>query len=282
MKIKVWGCRGSIPSPGEATSRYGGNTTCVEVRLADGTLIIIDAGTGIRNLGQALVREGGREELYLLLTHAHWDHVQGFPFFLPAYQKSYTLRVWGGPRTKTALRGFLEHQLDPPFFPVQFNELEARMLFLKASSTGLTVGGTRIEPIPLSHPNGGTGFRFRENGRSFVFLTDNELGYGHPGGLSSPSYVEACRGADLLFHDAQYTPSQYRLTRGWGHSTFQQATSLALAAGVRRFGIFHHDPQHTDAQLDRLVQGCRDQLSRERSRVECFGVAESMEISIQD
>jgi phosphoribosyl 1,2-cyclic phosphodiesterase len=280
MKIKVWGCRGSIPSPGEATSRYGGNTTCVEIRLADGTLIVIDAGTGLRSLGQALTRERNPSSLYLLLTHAHWDHVQGFPFFLPAYNDSYTLQVWGGPRARATLRGFLAHQLDPPYFPVDFTELPVRMRFPRSSSSGLSIGKSRIEPIPLSHPNGGFGFRFIEDGRSFVFLTDNELGYDHPGGLAYAAYLEACRGADLLFHDAQYTSEQYRITRGWGHSTFQAATALALAARVRRFGIFHHDPQHTDAQLDRLIQACRDQLSREASRVECFGVAEGMEISI--
>jgi phosphoribosyl 1,2-cyclic phosphodiesterase len=280
MKIKVWGCRGSIPSPGEATSRYGGNTTCIEIRLADGTLIVIDAGTGIRSLGQALIRERNPNSLYLLLTHAHWDHLQGFPFFLPAYQESYTLQVWGGPRARATLRGFLEHQLDPPFFPVDFTDLAARMRFPRASSSGLSIGKARIEPIPLSHPNGGFGFRFREDGRSFVFLTDNELGHDHAGGLTSAAYVGACRGADLLLHDAQYTPEQYRYTRGWGHSTFQEATALALAAGVRRFGIFHHDPQHTDAQLDRLIQGCRDHLSREHGRVDCFGVAEGMEIPL--
>jgi phosphoribosyl 1,2-cyclic phosphodiesterase len=280
MKIKVWGCRGSIPSPGEATSRYGGNTTCVEIRLADGTLIVIDAGSGIRGLGQVLTREGKGGSLYLLLTHAHWDHLQGFPFFLPTYKDSYTLQVWGGPQARATLRGFLAHQLDPPFFPVDFTDLAARMRFLKPSSSGLSIGKSRIEPIPLSHPNGGFGFRFREDGRTFVFLTDNELGHDHPGGLASAAYAEACRDADLLFHDAQYTPEQYRITQGWGHSTFQEATALALAARVRRLGIFHHDPQHTDSQLDRLVRGCRDQLSRERGRVECFGVAEGMEISI--
>jgi phosphoribosyl 1,2-cyclic phosphodiesterase len=280
MKIKVWGSRGSIPSPGAETSRYGGNTTCVEIRLADGALLIIDAGTGIRKLGQSLVRDGSPDNLYLLLTHAHWDHLQGFPFFLPAYRQDFTLQVWGGPRAKATLRGFLEHQLDPPFFPVEFDDLAARMRFLRASSSGLTIGKSRIEPLPLSHPNGGYGFRFREDGRSFVFLTDNELGHDHPGGLSAAAYLEACRGADLLFHDAQYTTEQYRITRSWGHSTFQTATALALAAKVRRFGIFHHDPQHTDAQLDRLVQGCRDRISRERGRVDCFGVAEGMEIRL--
>lgn len=278
MRIKVWGCRGSIPSPGGDTSRYGGNTTCVEVRLRGGSLVVIDAGSGIRNLGRELVRREGREVVHLLLTHAHWDHLQGFPFFLPAFQKRFTLQVWGGPRSAAVLRSYLQHQMSPPYFPVQYAELEARIRFPRKPAREITIDGTRLQSIPLTHPDGGYGFKFSEEDRSFVYLTDNELGYRHPGGLSPRRYAEWCRGADLVLHDAQYTPAEYRLTRGWGHSTFQAATELCLAAGPRRFGIIHHDPQHTDLQLDRYVRDCRRALGR--GGPDFFGATEGMEILV--
>ncbi len=277
IRIKVWGCRGSIPSPGGDTSKYGGNTTCVEVRLGDGSLVVIDAGSGIRNLGRELTRARGPRLIHLFLTHAHWDHVQGFPFFLPAYQKGFTLKVWGGPRSAGTLRGYLSQQLTPPFFPVKFGELEAAMRFPARPSPEISIDGTRIQSIPLAHPDGGYGFKFSAAGRSFVFLTDNELGFRHPGGLSLKHYAELCQGADLVLHDAQYTPEEYRLTRGWGHSTFPAVVELCRAASPKRFGLIHHDPQHTDAELDRHVRGCRRALGR---RADCFGVVEGMEIPV--
>jgi phosphoribosyl 1,2-cyclic phosphodiesterase len=278
MRIKVWGCRGSIPSPGGDTSKYGGNTTCIEVRLGDGSLVVIDAGSGIRNLGRQLARGGSPDVIHLFLTHAHWDHLQGFPFFLPAYRKGFTLRVWGGPRSAATLRSYLRQQLTPPFFPVKYAELGARIRYPVRPAAEIAVGPARIQSIPLAHPDGGYGFKFTEGGRSFVFLTDNELGYRHPGGLSPRRYGEVCRGADLLMHDAQFTEEEYRLTRGWGHSTFPAVVELCRAAGPKRFGLIHHDPQHTDPQLDRFVGDCRKALGR--AGVDCFGAVEGMEILV--
>jgi phosphoribosyl 1,2-cyclic phosphodiesterase len=278
MRIKVWGCRGSVPSPGGDTSRYGGNTTCVEVRLGDGSLVVIDAGSGIRNLGRELARRDGPRLIHLFLTHAHWDHVQGFPFFLPAYRKDFTLQVWGGPRSGAALRSYLRQQLTPPFFPVRFSELGAAFRFPARAAPEISIDGTRIQSIPLAHPDGGYGFKFSAAGRSFVFLTDNELGYRHPGGLSPKGYAELCRGADLVLHDAQYTLEEYRLTRGWGHSTFPAVVELCREAAPKRFGLIHHDPQHSDRELDRHVRDCRRALGGKGA--DCFGVVEEMEIQV--
>jgi phosphoribosyl 1,2-cyclic phosphodiesterase len=278
MRIKLWGCRGSLPSPGGDTSRYGGNTTCVEVRLRDGSLVVIDAGSGIRNLGRELARRGGPRLIHLLLTHAHWDHVQGFPFFLPAYQKRFTLQVWGGPRSAGTLRSFLRQQLTPPFFPVRFSELGAAFRFPARPAREISIDGTRIQSIPLAHPDGGYGFKFSAEGRTFVFLTDNELGYRHPGGLSLKHYAELCQGADLVLHDAQYTAEEYRMTRGWGHSTFPAVVELCRAAAPKRFGLIHHDPQHTDPELDRHVRDFRRALGRRGG--DCFGAVEGMEILV--
>jgi ribonuclease BN (tRNA processing enzyme) len=144
----------------------------------------------------------------------------------------------------------------------------------------MTIGDTRIQPIVLKHPNGGYGFKFLENGKSFVFLTDNEIGFDHPGGLTDEEYAAICRDTGLLLHDGQYTGEEYRVSRGWGHSTFQAVTDLAIAAQVQRLGIFHHDPRHVDEDLDRLVQWCRQRIAEKKSRVKCFGTKEGMEIEL--
>ncbi len=282
MVVRVWGCRGSIPSPGADTSRYGGNTTCVEVRLADGTLVIVDAGSGIRALGLDLLkrRSAASRELHLLITHAHWDHLQGFPFFVPAYRSEFTFRVRSGVHSERRLQEFLAHQMEPPYFPVHFSAVQATFDFQLQNGGDLAVGGARVTPVPLSHPNGGYGFVFEEGGRRFVFLTDNELGYSHPGGLSETAYAELCRNAELVFHDAQYTSEEYAFTRGFGHSTYRAATELALAAGVQRFGLFHHDPRRTDRELDRRVRDCRSRLGAGPDGQRCFGVREGMELTV--
>lgn len=278
MRVKIWGCRGSIPSPGSETARYGGNTTCVEVRLNDGSLVIIDAGTGIRLLGAAILQEPSLRRIHLLLTHAHWDHVQGFPFFVPAYLAGYSIRVNGGPTARASLQRFLAHQMDPPFFPVNFSELKASFDFESSDGEPIRIGGASIEPIPLKHPNGGYGYHFQEGPQRFVFLTDNELGYEHSGGLTDQEYARLCRGVDLVIHDAQYTEEEYRRTRGWGHSTFTAAVELAAASRAVRFGIFHHDPAHRDQDLDLHIEACRESLSHYGRRGELFGVREGMEI----
>jgi phosphoribosyl 1,2-cyclic phosphodiesterase len=280
MRIKIWGCRGSIPSPGCATSGYGGNTTCLEVRLDDGGRVIIDAGTGIRELGNAILRDHNTKDLHLLLTHAHWDHLQGFPFFVPAYLDGYSISVHSGAVAGESLRGLLAHQLDPPYFPVPFGELKARFDFRGTDGARLSIGSTDISPVVLNHPNGGYGYEFRNGGRRFVFLTDTEVGYDHPGALPRSQYLEICRNADLLIHDAQYTEEEYRRTRGWGHSTYRAATEFALDAGARRLGLFHHDPRHTDRDIDRFVRECRRLIRKRRQALRCFGVREGMEIQL--
>jgi len=261
--------------------RYGGSTTCVEVRLDDGSLVIIDAGSGIHALGRALLRDPALTEFHLLLTHAHWDHLTGFPFFAPAYFDRYRIHVRGGPEAQLSLLKYLEHQLEPPYFPVGFGALKARFDFISGADSMVKIGDATIVPIPLSHPNGGYGFAFHEPGKSFVFLTDNEPDFPHPGGLREEDYVEATRGVDLLIHDAQYNDDEYaRSTRGWGHSTYSRAALIAAAAGVQRFVTFHHDPDHDDREIDRSVRHCRRLMRERRARVWCAGGAEGMVVRI--
>lgn len=279
MKITIWGCRGSVPTPGADTLRYGGNTTCIEVRAADGVPLIIDAGTGIRLLGRKILEEpDGPASITLLLTHAHLDHLMGFPFFGPMYYSRFVIRVMGGAAARQSLRHYLTRQMEPPYFPVDFSAAKAEFRFDTGLPGAQASDPLQVEPIHLNHPNGGYGYRFTEDGKRFVFLTDNELGGVHEGGRSFQEYVDFCRDADLLIHDAQYTDEEYKRKVGWGHSTFRAAGHLAVRAGVHRLGLFHHDPDRTDHELDRLVGECQCDVTAEKAPTEVFAVAEGQEL----
>ena len=280
MKIKVWGCRGSLPSPGKDTIKYGGNTTCIEIMLNDGTLVIIDAGSGIRALGDKVLKEG-ITEMYLFLTHTHWDHLIGFPFFTPGYINTYKIHVRGGANAQISLEGLLRRQMESPFFPVPFDAMRAEFDFATTDPEESFIGSAKIISTSLSHPNRGTGFKIIEDGKVFVFLTDNELDFIHEDGMNPDDYANFSRGADILMHDAQYTEEQYNTTtKTWGHSTFSSATELSIKAEVKRFGLFHHDPTHTDDDVDTFVSSCQEQIEKANSPVECFGVREGMEITL--
>ncbi|MFA6455228.1 MAG: MBL fold metallo-hydrolase [Bacteroidota bacterium] len=287
MKIIVWGCRGSITSPGPTTIRYGGESTCIEVITDDGRETIIDAGSGIRKLGQKIVHDRLISTINLLFTHSHWDHLAGFPFFQPAYRPDFSFSLCGGGEPQRSVLNYLAHQMDPPYFPVNFNELKAKFssgcCCNKAEcnhSFQYADRSTSCSAIPLNHPNGGYGFKLTGKTGSFVFLPDNEIQYSHKGGLSRDEYVEFCRNTTLLFHDAQYLDSEYETTRGWGHSTIKDAVDLALDAGVRQLGLFHHDPDRTDDELDALVDWCRQYIKSQNRSLECFACAEGMELIV--
>lgn len=284
MKIKVWGCRGSLAVSGPATMRYGGNTTCLEIRAASGPVIVVDAGSGIRSLGKILAQEPDISGIRFLFTHAHWDHLLGFPFFGPAYSPNVTLIFCRGPHAPGSIQKYLSHQMEAPYFPVDISALKAHFVYRcerpNQEPGNCCLGGLEVSQIPLSHPNGSYGFKFLEGGKSFVFLTDNELGYRHPGGLERAQYVEFCRDADLLFHDAQYTDAEYKITRGWGHSTYADATDFAVESGAKSLVLFHHDPDRTDDDLDRQVDYCRERIQRAGAALECFAAAEGMVLEL--
>jgi len=284
MKVTVWGCRGSIPVPGHHTLRYGGNSTCLEVRSEDGRVYVIDAGSGIRNLGQALLNESDVSDIRFFFTHAHWDHLVGFPFFAPAYSVRYNFTFCSGPHAESSVRKYMTRQMQAPYFPIDFSELKAGFNFRCENPTmedgNCRIGSMECRAYPLSHPNGGYGYRFVEQGKTFVFLTDNELSFVHEGGLTKEQYTEICRGADLLLHDAQYTTDEYRYREGWGHSTYREAVQLALEAGVQRLGFFHHDPDRSDDDLDRQVGLCRQEIAHAGAAVECFACFEGMVLDL--
>jgi phosphoribosyl 1,2-cyclic phosphodiesterase len=280
MEITFWGCRGSIPTPGSRTNKYGGNTTCVEVRLSDGSLIVLDAGTGIRNLGKSMMRNPNGSEIYLILTHPHWDHLMGFPFFAPAYSNRYRIHIRGGPIAKETVRRYLDHQMQPPYFPARFFSLKAQFDFTHGIPMVKHIGSAEVIPIALSHPNGGYGYKIVEGSTSFVFLTDNEVDYGHEGSLNRYEYTNICRDADLLVHDAQYTDKEYERTEGWGHSTYSSAIRLAVQANVKRLGLFHHDPDRDDQSLDRILTVCQEEIARRKKSMYCFAAMEGTKIRI--
>lgn len=273
MFIRCWGARGSIPVSGREYVRYGGATTCVEIRTAEDAVLIVDAGTGIRRLGNLLLEEG-RTHCTLLFTHAHWDHLMGFPFFKPIYRSNFSLDVYGCPLENGSMQHLLGGLMSPPYFPVPLTQIRADVTWRKICTQAppQRIGGLEVHAIALDHPNQGLGFKFVEQGKSFVFLTDNELGGGHPGGRSFDGYVEFCRGADLLMHDAEFTDAEYAYTRGWGHSTWRAALELALEAQVRQFGLFHHNQDRTDDALDDIIAQCREVIASVGRDMHCFAV----------
>jgi len=270
MQVTFWGTRGSIATPGAETVRFGGNTACVSVKLRAGPLLILDAGTGVRHLGQAAHCET-ECSFALLLSHGHWDHIQGFPFFAPAYRKGCDIRIIAGPGGTRHLSQILSDQMERDYFPVQFGEMGADIQFDDFEGDWKKIGSGRVRAFPLRHVGGGWGFRIEDEGGVVVYLTDNEL---PPPGPEFDFYCEACRGADLLIHDAQYLDSELPSHLGWGHSSGPQATRLALQAGCKRLALFHHDPNRTDDAVAALVLDCRALAAAEGSDLDVFAAAE--------
>lgn len=274
MKMTCWGTRGSIPTPGPETVRYGGNTTCVELRLHDGTCLIFDAGTGIRKLGQTLLEQGTPVEASIFFTHAHWDHIQGFPFFGPAYLAGNRLTILGYPQASSRIKNTIVHQMEGIHFPVRFNSMKASFSFVDLNRRDLHLGEATLSCVAINHPDGGVGFRVKEQGRAVVFIPDNDLTLS----MTDPVFKRMVRfseDADLLIHDSHFTPEEYKLHSTWGHSDYLQTARLAIEAGVKRLALFHHAPEHNDDEMDRIVEAAQAEVDRSGVRIECFGAKES-------
>lgn len=277
MIIRCWGARGSIPVSGKQYIKYGGDTTCLEIRTIDDNVLIVDSGTGIRRLGNRLIQEN-RHSLHLLFTHSHWDHLMGFPFFKPIYMEESSITLYGCPFHYSSIREYVSNVMTSPHCPAEYGSLRSSISYQELCSGGFSIGAVTVFPIMLSHPNNGVGYKFIEGNKSFVFLTDNELGYTHPGGMKYSDYCDISSGADLLFHDAEFTCEEYEKTKSWGHSVYTEALNLALDAGVKQFGLFHHNQDRTDEEIDGMVDACRRIVGEQKSSLECFALSQDMEI----
>ncbi len=280
MKLKFWGARGSIPVSGVEYVKYGGSTTCVEIS-AGGETLIIDAGSGIRKLGLELISRGAKK-INLIFTHSHWDHILGFPFFKPIYRKDIEINVYGCPFAQQSVKNMISGTMAPPRFPVKFEDISAKINYFGSCDKMFSIGPLTVIPISLSHPNMGIGYRFSEGKKVFVFLTDNELGFRHPGGMLPEDYKNFAAAADLLVHDAEYRNDEYASVKGWGHSTFQQAFQLAASAGVKSLGMFHHNQERADAGVDAMLAECRALAtgSASGSKINIFAAAEGQEVEL--
>ncbi|MGD8978860.1 MAG: MBL fold metallo-hydrolase [candidate division WOR-3 bacterium] len=258
MLLKFYGTRGSVPVSGPETKKHGGNTTCLYVEAQSGDNIIIDAGTGIRELGRVLVTQG-KKRINLIFSHYHWDHIQGFPYFAPVFQKEIELHIYG-PADEVAAEKALSYQMTMPYFPVDLSALPAKIVFHNLKKT-LDVGSIKIETIVNNHPNHTRGFKFTEGKKSFAFLTDNEM-RAQNGKTLYKEFVDFVRKTDLVIHDAQYTDEVYRMRIGWGHSTYHQVAELVQEAGVRKTMVTHHDHFSSDNFIEKNIKDVRQKFPK--------------------
>ncbi|MBN2341712.1 MAG: MBL fold metallo-hydrolase [Deltaproteobacteria bacterium] len=259
FRIKFWGVRGSIPTPGPHTARFGGNTSCLEVN-ADDTLVILDGGTGLRLLGEELIkkRKGAPIRTYMFFSHVHWDHIQGFPFFIPIFQAQNEIHIFGGQNLEMTLGETLAGQMNFPNFPVTLEACAAKMHFkIFEDGQALSIAdGLTITGLPLKHPNGCYGYRIEYEGKVFTYCTDTE--HDATSGEPDKNILKLAKNADLFVYDSQYTPAEYTGEEGgmpkvgWGHSTYVEAATLAKLANVKQLVLFHHDPGHDDAKIEEM------------------------------
>lgn len=279
MRVTFHGVRGSVPAPGPDTARYGGNTSCVEVRLADGTLLVLDAGTGLRGLGRSLLERGPVPPIHMLLSHTHWDHILGLPFFAPLWMKQTELYIY--PLASDAQERFQRTIFDDIHFPVSANDVPAKIEFAKQDREEWRVGSARIRRILLNHPGAAQGFRIEDaDGSSLAYLTDNELG-ANAGVVSSDELARFSDGVSLLIHDSQYIAADMPHKRGWGHSVVDDVLRLGVLAEAQRLALFHHDPDRTDSELDAIAERGAKWLAEHTQQTALFVAQEGQTFELE-
>jgi len=297
-RVKLWGVRGSIPVPGPGVLRYGGNTSCVEVRV-DGEIIVLDAGSGVRLLGMALEKEFGARpiKLSLLSTHAHWDHIQGLPFFQPAYEEKNEIQLLGYKGVGGGFGAILSRQMAAPFFPVRLRDLPCKLIIEELNEMELRIGTVRVASKFVNHPGNCVGYRLFTRSGSVSFIPDNEpyeFRKLHAAACARASaeqarkfaiterakLVEFLHDSDLLLLDAQYTDEEYQEHIGWGHGSLSTTVAMAVDAKVRKLLLFHHDPNHDDAMIDQMVEQARQMAGDRGSALEIDAAQEGAELSL--
>jgi phosphoribosyl 1,2-cyclic phosphodiesterase len=291
ITVRFWGTRGSIAAPGSDTCRYGGNTSSVELQIGD-HFVVCDAGTGLRALGlDWLQRSQPQTSVHLFLSHTHFDHIQGFPFFAPAFRKDVTIYLYDPTGRSDSIRNRVLGQLVSEYCPVSTRDLAAGVVAVPFHRSVALGPNLSVQAIEQHHPGGSWGYAFESDGRRVVYATDSELDAqlqnGKSVGLPAedersflPPVIAFYQNADLVIADAQYTDAEYSACRGWGHPRFSTVVDLAIAARVRQLALFHHDPRHSDTDLDSIVQQSRDRAKRRGSAVEIFAAEEGSQVSL--
>lgn len=268
-RLKFWGVRGSIPTPESNKLHIGGNTPCTELRTADNDIMVFDAGTGIINLGNSIIRKGLTSQgIHLFLSHFHWDHIQGLPFFKPIYRSESRITIYSSQEPEQTRR-MLEAQMSTPFFPVDFKNLPARITVRKLRSTLVRVGGARVLPFSLNHPQGATGFRIETNQSTIVFATDHEPGVEE----IDQNLRSLSKDADILIADTHFSPEDYQSAKGWGHGTWKEAVDVCQSSEVDQLFLFHHNPAYSDDTVRSMLNDARKEfrstkIAREGTAIE--------------
>jgi phosphoribosyl 1,2-cyclic phosphodiesterase len=279
IHVDFWGVRGSVPSPGPTTTRYGGNTSCVSI-TADDKILILDAGTGIRNLGSAIISKPDLE-IFVIVTHSHWDHIQGFPFFTPIYQPNRPVHMFPTLHKKNVVLASLIDQMDGAHFPITPDQVPSNFNFVTENPLEfLESNGFHLEMVPMNHPGKAFGYKITIDDKVICYFTDNEIDPPYEKSIELNELTNQCRNADILIHDAQYTEDDMPLKHGWGHSLISQVTELGKSAEVKNLVYYHHDPERTDDLLDKELEKAAKTLKENGSSVQPYFAYEGLKLTL--